>query len=61
VTPINTPDYYRRREAQERALADHAVDPRIRDIHVDMAERYPTLQAEALAAARPKLRIAVPG
>ena len=32
--------YYRERERAERTLADQAASPAIRDIHLEMAERY---------------------
>lgn len=33
-------DYYRRRERECRELAARAVDPHIRKLHLDFAERY---------------------
>lgn len=36
----NSAAYYRRREQAERRLADQAASPAIRDIHLEMAERY---------------------
>ena len=32
--------YYRRRLAEEKAAAIHAVHPRARDAHLEMAARY---------------------
>ena len=42
-------DYLRRREAQERAAAEHAPDPAARYAHVTLANRY----AERLRATMP--------
>lgn len=53
---LNTPDYYRRREAQEHALASRASLPAIAAIHHDLAERYHRLAMEA-ADARPRLQV----
>lgn len=47
MTTLNNPDYYQRRAAQERALADRAVDRSIADIHRDLAERYAELEQQA--------------
>lgn len=33
-------NYYRERERAERSLADQAASPAIREIHLEMAERY---------------------
>ncbi|MDB5705228.1 MAG: hypothetical protein JWN66_2344 [Sphingomonas bacterium] len=33
-------DYYARRAAQERALAERAADPSVRRVHVELASRY---------------------
>ena len=33
-------DYLRRRESQERSLADRAADAAARRVHLDLAERY---------------------
>ena len=40
---INSAAYYRNREQAERTLADKAASPAIRDIHLEMAERYRAL------------------
>lgn len=40
MTYVNNPDYYRLREASSRRLADQALDPAIRAIHLEMAQRY---------------------
>ena len=37
---INSAAYYRNREQTERTLANQAASPAIRDIHLEMAERY---------------------
>lgn len=36
----NDQNYYRNRERNERALADYAVDPSVKAIHEELAERY---------------------
>jgi hypothetical protein len=41
--PDNSVEYYRRREQQERALAEKAIDPTIGSIHDEMARRYSVL------------------
>ena len=33
-------DYYARRAAQERALAERTVDPSARHVHDELAKRY---------------------
>jgi hypothetical protein len=40
-------DYYSRREAQERALAERAADPTARRVHDELASRYAVLTEEA--------------
>jgi hypothetical protein len=40
MTYANNPDYYRVREASSRRLADQALDPAIRAVHLEMAQRY---------------------
>ena len=40
---LNTTDYYRSREQQERELAEAATSPAISGIHLDMARRYSEL------------------
>ena len=58
MSDLNTPDYYRRREAQEQALASKALLPTIAAIHHELAEQYRTLAAQAAAdERRPMLRI----
>jgi hypothetical protein len=32
--------YYRRRASEERTAALNARDPRVRRVHIDLAERY---------------------
>jgi hypothetical protein len=51
-TSFYTADYYLERERAERALAAKAVSTAIRDIHLEMAERYRDLAEQA---ARPAL------
>ena len=49
-------DYYRRRERQERAQAAQTTDAGIRSIHIEMANRYAALDADAtVSASRPTL------
>ena len=45
-----TPDYYLTRERQARELAELAVEPQVRRVHLDMADRYAKLLEEARAA-----------
>ena len=40
-------DYYRRREQDQRRLADQASSKSIRSLHLDMADRYRQLAQEA--------------
>ena len=42
----NSAAYFRDREQAERTLADQAASPAIRDIHLDMADRYRALAEE---------------
>ncbi|MCP3736099.1 hypothetical protein M9979_14585 [Sphingomonas sp. RP10(2022)] len=49
-------DFYIRREAQERRLADCTPNPEGRRIHLELAERYARLVAEARDAP-PAIRI----
>ncbi len=49
VEPIENADYLRRREAQERALADIATDPAARHIHLDLAKHYAERRAALIA------------
>ena len=39
-TSFYSGNYYRDRERAERTLADQAASPAIRNIHLEMAERY---------------------
>ena len=58
MSDLNTPDYYRQRERQERALAASAFNPAIGKIHLDLAARYAALLVEANdARPRPVLGI----
>lgn len=50
----NDLEYYVARERQSRELADSATDPSIKKIHLDMAERYASMQANP-DPARPRL------
>ena len=51
----NDPEYHALRERQARALAAAAVEPQVRKVHLDMAERYARLleQAGSAPPARP--------
>jgi hypothetical protein len=42
--------YYTQREAAERNLADSAADPKVRDIHLAMAQMYAELAAQKYAS-----------
>ncbi|HEY0629619.1 MAG TPA: hypothetical protein VGD23_09845 [Sphingomicrobium sp.] len=44
---LNGNDYFRRRERDERELADKAASEAIRDLHLTMAERYRVLAEES--------------
>jgi hypothetical protein len=50
----NDRDYFRKRAAIERALAEAASDPRVAPVHQELAERYEALVREG---ERPTLRI----
>ena len=43
--PNDNADYLSRREAQERALAETAIDPAARRIHLDLARSYAARRA----------------
>ena len=49
MSHLNAPDYYRRREQQERALAGTAASAAISAIHVELADRYAGLVENAEA------------
>ena len=51
-TSFCSASYFRNREQTERDLADRAASPAIRDIHLEMAERYRE-QAEQLETPTP--------
>jgi hypothetical protein len=55
---VNETDYYRRRAAQERALAQSAASPSVQRIHDDMAVRYAELAQGAGEPRRPELGLA---
>lgn len=46
VTSFCSASYYRGREQAERTLADQAASPAIREIHLEMANRYRELAEE---------------
>ena len=56
MTDSNNKEYYARRAARAKELAELAVEPTIRKIHAEMAARY-----EALAAGteQPTLRLSL--
>jgi hypothetical protein len=39
-TVINDLSYFLRRASEERTAAIYSRDPRVREVHVEMAERY---------------------
>jgi hypothetical protein len=45
-------DYFRVRASQERAAAEQATDPFVRQIHVDLAQRYEEAAQAALPTAQ---------
>lgn len=47
--PDSKQNYYERRAAQERALAERALDPSARLIHIELASRYAAIAAETSA------------
>lgn len=49
MTALNNYDYYCRRAAHSRDLADHAASPGIARIHLEMASRYEELAAATRA------------
>jgi transposase len=50
----NDKDYFRKRAAVERTLAEAASDPRVAPVHQELAERYEALVREGN---RPTLHI----
>lgn len=61
MTDLNVPDYYRRREQQERALASAATSPAIGEIHLELAERYAQIVLTAeVPTLRPRLTLVTP-
>lgn len=49
-----SPDYYAARSVEERRLAMASTDPKVRAVHLDMAERYARL-AEGGGAEPPQV------
>jgi hypothetical protein len=47
--PNENADYLERREAQERALAETAIDPAARHAHLDLAQHYADRRAALTA------------
>ena len=47
VVEIDEADYYRRREQDQRQLADQASSQSIRNLHLDMADRFREMAQEA--------------
>ena len=54
---LNDHRYYERRAEQARANADKATTPTIKQIHLDLAQRYGEL-AEGGRVRRPRLHLA---
>ena len=52
-------NYYRDRERAERTLADQAASPAIRDIHLEMANRYRELAEQQQMPPRLQSRASV--
>ena len=44
---IDDADYYRRREQDQRQLADEARSLSVRNLHLDMADRYREMAQQA--------------
>lgn len=51
-TSFSSVNYYRERERAERTLADQSPSPTIRNIHLEMAERYSELADQLEMPAR---------
>ena len=49
----HSPDYYRKREAQEREMAETAISEESKAIHLALAENY-RLVAEEIERRQPK-------
>jgi hypothetical protein len=45
--------YYAQREQAQRALAESAADPKVREIHLKLATKYAELAARELAGPTP--------
>ncbi len=58
MSELNSPEYYQRREQQERELAAACVDAAIKAIHLQMAEEYARLAIGDAESLRPSIRIA---
>jgi len=58
MSELNSPEYYQRREQQERELAASCVDPAIKAIHLQMAEEYARLANGGAESSRPSMPIA---
>ena len=52
MTDENDPEYYATRERQSRELAESAIEPQIKAIHLQMAERYAKLREDAIRPRR---------
>jgi hypothetical protein len=58
MTNLSDPDFYQRREQEERKLAEQAHDPAIAAIHLDLAKAYADKAAAAVeTASPPRLRL----
>lgn len=59
MSDANTPEYYRRRERQERSFAAVAASANVRAVHLELADRYAELVQEGeRAGMRPAMMIA---
>lgn len=60
MQPTPDLDFYIKRERQERTLAERARHVEGRRVHLEMAERYARLIADAGERSRPTLTIRMP-
>lgn len=54
-------EFYRRREAQEHALATRTICPEGRRVHLELARCYAEMIEEAQGKAHDRLRAVMPG
>lgn len=57
MSKLNSPEYYERREQQERELAAACADLAVKEIHLQMAEEYARLANGDADLSRPSMRI----